>query len=318
MSLTTNKFRLNSLKLFLTYPQSKLGRQGVVDGLTSFFKENICYYVVSEEEHKEDEEQGLHQHVYLILNKKCDIRNAKALDINGQHGNYLTMKKQEECLQYVTKEDKEPLSNFDWKSTLMQMKNHKRRSHNLEQYEELMREGPLKMVKTGSINYMNYMKAKATYQEIKEDERLENDPRIDLDSRLENSWGLKLFVDLDKKCCHFWIWSEQPNKGKTTFLISLMEKYKAVLFNPLEKYQDQIKRDTQLILFDEMRGGTIKISELNQICDGTGVFCQKGRNSTKLDSKPLVIVMSNMPWTDIYKEKLHPLIQARFISFCLD
>jgi len=319
--MTTIRFRLNSKKLFLTYPQSTLGKLGVLEGLETYFKEKIDKYVISEEEHKENEEEqkhGVHQHVYLLLKSKVDIKNARALDIKGHHGDYLTMKNQEKCLQYVIKEDKEPLSNFNWKEDLSLMKNHKRRRDNIEQLDLLMEQGPLKMLKLGEINCMNYIKAKNNFFEIKKDIAEVEDTREDCPSRLDNNWGLNLYVDLEKKCCHFWIWSDQPNKGKTTFLQSLMVKYPAVLWNPEERYQDLVKKTTQLILFDEMRGGTIKISQLNQICDGTFHFIGKNRLPILLDSKPLVIVMSNMPWTDIYKEKLHPLIQARFMSFCLD
>ena len=55
-------------------------------------------------------------------------------------------------------------------------------------------------------------------------------PLIDMDSE-------ELILDLDDpKKRHHWIWSDQPNRGKTTFLLNLEEQFKAAFYNCDEKY----------------------------------------------------------------------------------
>lgn len=89
------KFRISAKKLFLTYSQvnKQLTALHILEQLQS--KKNLknFQYGISKEYHKDE---GTHFHVIIIQNKKGNIRNPKALDIQYQeqafHGNYTPVK----------------------------------------------------------------------------------------------------------------------------------------------------------------------------------------------------------------------------------
>lgn len=101
------KFRLNCKKLFLTYPQS--GDTTLVD--VKAHLETIldigggCMAI---ELH---EDGNKHIHVYLRLNRKCDIRSSSKLDVNDCHGNYQCAKKPSDCYKYI---NKDPIDYHEW------------------------------------------------------------------------------------------------------------------------------------------------------------------------------------------------------------
>lgn len=52
---------------------------------------------------------------------------------------------------------------------------------------------------------------------------------------IPNNWALALPISSEKKK-HYWFWSTEPNKGKTTFLKSIDESFRASWFNKAEVY----------------------------------------------------------------------------------
>lgn len=105
--MSSSSFRLNCKKLFLTYPQS--GETTLVD--VKAHLETIldigggCMCI---EKH---EDGNNHIHVYLRLNRKCDIRNANKLDVGELHGNYQCAKRPSECYKYI---NKDPVDYHEW------------------------------------------------------------------------------------------------------------------------------------------------------------------------------------------------------------
>ena len=146
----------------------------------------------------------------------------------------------------------------------------------------------------------------------------ETDPREEeIPTGLPNNWNLNLNFDLDLKKCHFWIWSQAPNLGKTTFAMNLITKYQAEFWDVFTNFQNQITSRTKIIIFDEFRG-RMQISQLNSLCDGTLMIQRKGIPSIKLATKPLVIVLGNKAPETCYREELIPYIEARFNIIRLD
>jgi hypothetical protein len=64
-----SKFRINSKLLFLTYSRKNLSPEEVLTQLNSKF-DYIKFYVISQEEHKEEPEKSKHIHAFIELFKK--------------------------------------------------------------------------------------------------------------------------------------------------------------------------------------------------------------------------------------------------------
>jgi len=126
-----SKFCLQAKHLALTYPRCPLARQSVLD----YLKERLPpfrKYLIAQEKHAPEEGEeydgryglavniptNLHLHVYIELEEKLRTRLCRFADISGYHGKYEAVKGCKDWIGYCTKEDTEPLCNFDYKSFL--------------------------------------------------------------------------------------------------------------------------------------------------------------------------------------------------------
>lgn len=125
------EFRFNHTQVGLTYSQA-LGL--CKDDIATFFnnwklniKEDIISidrYIIAEEHHQPkegDEIGGVHFHCYIHLTKKLRTRNCRIFDIEDAMGGYYhphidKIRGFKNMVTYITKEDKDPLANFDYKS----------------------------------------------------------------------------------------------------------------------------------------------------------------------------------------------------------
>lgn len=160
-----------------------------------------------------------------------------------------------------------------------------------------------------------YKKLKQDLEEYKEDTRI--DQRDDMPSELPNPWNKRLSVDTDNKKCHYWVYSKSPNRGKTTgFLEPIYRQFKACWKDQSEPYWT-ITKDTEIIIFDEVRPGDFKASNLNMICNGHKEFRIFQGGSIKLNQKPLVIICSNFSIQEVFP-KMYELVESRFIEINVD
>lgn len=305
------RFRISSKTLALTYPQCDLGKEEALGLIQRKLQEhNILDYLVAQENHKDG---GKHLHMYIKLDKKLDSRDAACLDLNGNHGHYKGATKVEGWIEYLLKEDKEPVASQDWQKWLMNSKQHKRRNENRMKTDLLLEVGPYKMLMMGEIASSQYKTFKTAYELILRDKQAEEAlQKEDLPDELPNNWGIKLPINTDNKKCHYWLYSTSPNMGKTTFMDSILDRYRAIQWNPAETYQNQIPKETELIIMDEFVGG-MKVSTLNALCDGQLLIPQKGLAPIKLNQKPLVIILGNQSPEETYDRQYQPFIEARFI-----
>ncbi|AUM61648.1 Rep [uncultured virus] len=289
-------FRLNSKNLFLTYPRCNIARETILVHLQDKFKENLEEYLIVQEMHKDGE---IHIHAYLGLKQKINYKDPKCLDILDHHGEYESMKNKEKTIEYLLKEDKQPLQSQDWQQWLMQSKSHQKRQNNMDKLNYILDNGLQKAVLTGNIPLVQlptYQKALDIYKTLDE-----KDDREDIPEMLDTPWNFKLKYDIGIKKCHYWIYSTKSNYGKTTFAQQLIKKYKSETWNSEEKYQPHIKRSTQMIIIDEFsQRNCLTISVLNMLMDGTIYLTAKGINAWKLNQKPIVIILSNFSPLDIY------------------
>lgn len=133
---------------------------------------------------------------------------------------------------------------------------------------------------------------------------------------LPNTWDLVLpLEDKTTKKRHYWFWTNEPDKGKTTFLETMETRYRTSWYNKSEVYQS-VHTDSQFILIDEYTTADIKCTTINQMCDGNYQYPTKGGQSIKLN-KPTLLICGNKHPMDLYPNA-YKYIEARFIVINLD
>lgn len=104
-------FKFQGKHCFLTYPRCDAGKQAIYDHLLAL-SFPVDRLLVAEEKH---EDGGQHIHAYLAFKSRPCIRNQHYFDIRGFHPNIQTVRRVRDVINYITKEDGDPLSNFEWK-----------------------------------------------------------------------------------------------------------------------------------------------------------------------------------------------------------
>lgn len=298
-------YQINTSQLFLTYPQCNVSKEEALEFFISKF--NVKHYIVAQETHKNGD---LHLHAYLELNEAYRTRDPNFADLGTHHGNYQGCRSSKNVMKYCTKEDNF-LSDLDVSQILKARESKKKivASDLLGKRKTL-----IQVIEENPEFLFEYKKLKENLALYEEDSKI--DDREDLPDTLPNTWSLLLPFDLDNKRCHFWFWSDTPNKGKTTFAQNLVTKFRAVICQGDLTYWP-VKRDTECIIFDEFKSGSLKYNILNSICDGTFKFRVFMVGPITLNiGKPLVIVCSNYCIDTVYPN-MKDYIHARFDEFKL-
>jgi len=149
--MTVKKFRLNSKKIFLTYPThipfEDLERLIVKNIKQKIDKFIICHETAPDKDNKNLSEEDmkkpyLHTHAVFLFEKPINITDSKKLNVNNIHGDYKSCRKFEASILYCMKEcqDKDKpnfKSNFDTKTYLDDHFNKlKRQSNTISKFNE--------------------------------------------------------------------------------------------------------------------------------------------------------------------------------------
>jgi hypothetical protein len=111
----SKKFRISSKRIFLTYPQFNSTKDDIKEQLFQVLTNYLPFdYCISQEIHKDG---NLHFHVFLQSKSKFNIKNTnvlklKTLDGIFKSGDYQSVKNKKAVLQYIIKNDKQPLTNI--------------------------------------------------------------------------------------------------------------------------------------------------------------------------------------------------------------
>lgn len=308
-SKTITKFRINAKKFALTYPNAKdITKEDIRERLTEIIgDENLKEYFIVQEEHKDGTP---HFHAFIETNRRMNIINCKFFDIKQNHGNYKTCTNRLAWLNYLKKSDDDPLTNINEIGTPME-------ERNKLLFDIAIKQGAPKLLEEGKVSLKDYSFIVRSLEIYLSQKTIDN--RLDLPLRLPHSWSnIDLIVDLKQKRCNFWIWSQRPNAGKTTFLREIYAKFKAEFWNMTESFQNQIRIETQIILMDEFRRGSLKLSTLNTLADGTYLIPRKSLPALKLTMKPLILICSNTTPEGAYNAALADFIEARFDVILVD
>jgi len=109
-------FRLNTQRVFLTYAQADFEKQALFDFLVALRTTDdhngigTAQVLVAQEAHQDE---GIHFHCYVEFDRKINVRNERLFDFQEKHPNIQTVRSKKNVIKYCTKEDQEPLCNFE-------------------------------------------------------------------------------------------------------------------------------------------------------------------------------------------------------------
>lgn len=98
------KLRFRSKHVFLTYPKCELPLEHVLDLLNTQLRTihiTILKYIISHEVHQDGDS---HRHCWLELSTAPECVDQKLFDLDGHHGNYQSMRYEDNCAKYVLKD----------------------------------------------------------------------------------------------------------------------------------------------------------------------------------------------------------------------
>lgn len=294
----------------LTYSQCPVDPQDMLDYFKSRFGEKMIYAAVVRETHLDG---NFHLHCHIQFGKSFHA-TARTFDRTIReavyHPNVQKVKFSRAWKEYISK-DGVPLEWGEFQEIKKKTKRETLTNSQLlnDDIAELVYSEKLSLYSVPSL-----LNARKVFQEIQK----RTNP--DCVGELPLNWdGLTLPLHpITVKVRHYWLYSVQPNKGKSTFLQKLDAQYRCSWYSCAEKYQT-VMADSQFLLFDEYgKGNGEKTTVLNQICDGTYKFPCKSRPAITLNH-PTVIICSNFPVDEVYLDaNARGRIMARFNEICLD
>lgn len=303
--LMSSKFQINSSILFLTYPRCDHAKEDLFQFFLGYLKPKALEVVVAREQHKDG---CNHLHAVVKWDEAYRTRNPNEFDFRGAHCNVQPARSYKNVLKYCTKEDNF-IANFDIASLLILKKPEKERLG----ARILAGEDVIEIIKENPKFLFGYTKLKTDIEEYKKD----SEEIPDLPAELPNPWGKNMQVDTDIKRCHYWVYSKEPNRGKTTaFILPLLESFKACLYDPRSTYHT-IQTRTKMVLMDELVERAIPFNVLNKMCDGTFEYKVIYKGDLRLLEKPLIVICSNFSIDEVFKSN-SKYIHARFNEINVD
>lgn len=294
-------FQLNSSKLFLTYPECPIPKEDAY-GILQYLFHDWQDWIIAEELHQNGNK---HLHVYVSFPTAYRTRNPNFADLEYEakvfHGNYQGCRSTKAVIKYCTKEENY-ISNMDVAAILNSKSN-----RNLIAAKIVKERQPLDdLIQEFPHLIFGYKKLKSDIHEYELDR---DSLRGNLPGWLPNPWGKVLPIRLQAKRRHYWIYSDEPNKGKTTWAKMLESLYCCCLQCGDFSYW-RISGRERLVILDEYNTAKLRYSDLNAMCDGTfGYRVFQGGVQRLKD--PILLVLSNQPISNLYPF-MNALLYARF------
>lgn len=278
-------FQYNAKSLFITYSQCPAPRQVLLDHLKercgSDASNQLMKWVIGQESH---EDGNKHLHACIFYTHELRFRRADYLDLTFEGNKYhpnikgKRIQRKEQATKYCMKEDPEPLEGpHPW----VKDENDARKGHHKIVTQLLIRkEKPMTIRELIEDEQMTLIEAPKWEAGLALYNRLSAENKADLGSYwpLNTRWT---FIDpvivqpISCKRRHLWIWSAQPNAGKTWFVKHMRDNHRCAIYNKRETFQN-FPVNTQVIIIDEYSFPTLRATEINEMCDGTVQYPAKG------------------------------------------
>jgi len=214
-----SNFRFSSKQVFLTYPKCNTTKEELAEFLNT--KGDAQRLIVAQEEHKDGTP---HLHAYVKYAKPIHTRDCRFFDFKDHHPNIEAPRTPKAVLQYVTKD-----GNFIQQGIDVDQYKNAQASHKRVIGQKLIK-GSITLTEAVEENpelLFGYKRLKADLDSFHRD-KAEAKPTCK--DTIPNTWEQDLPI-VDGKQKHYWIWSHAPNKGKTTWLKGIAEKYRASWYN---------------------------------------------------------------------------------------
>lgn len=318
----TRGWRLQAKNLFLTFPQCPTAKETVMQNVKNKFGTQLSWCVVAQETH---EDGAPHLHVCIALKSKYRSTLPSDLDCCAQngsttyHGNYQAMRNQRSSLEYVQKEDKEPLAwGIDITRTIAKKNGKAAWIATMVQkgasLAELVEEDPGFMLQH-QLQVRQFMKL----QTILGQAQRKSDTQLTFSLESGDLSGVEIVAWLTAnirkprqfKQAQLWIYSP-PNMGKTSLILAL-EQHLSIYWAPLEgTHDDMYENGTyDLVVFDEYHGQR-RMTWLNWFLQGGTMPIHRRYESVNKTENLPVIILSNYTPQECYKnmseEQLAPLL----------
>ncbi len=318
-------FVINSLHLFLTYPQCTASKESVLLNIGHKLKPEFA--IVSVEQH---EDGTPHLHCAIKMKKRRRIP-AEVLDaLTGKHGDYRSARNMLKVISYVVKGGDYVAFGIDVPSYLAKSARHTstkkqplrdqvaakiRGGSSLEDIDDML-PGYFMMNKRKIQEYVSWVSLKRQRESKLKWMGIPIGTRYAFpEEKLIMMW----IVDNIKKKRVFkqrqlWIYGS-IGTGKTS-LVLWLEKYLSVYWIPHESFDDRyLDGRYDLAVCDEFKG-TRMITWMNEFVQGSSMAIRKkGSQGMKRDNLP-VIILSNYSIQEAYSEKVSDYaktsLKARF------
>jgi len=327
LSTNTNRFRLSSKSLFLTYPKCPWAADRLLEHFKSLFaKHSPLFIVVARELHKDGDP---HLHAFISLECPFETRNPRAFDLHSEvqiegsegrhhvsfHPNiHSRIKSQYRVMKYVTKDGNFLSHGVDVKEFLSRAKT-KRSTTPALVAQALMTGSTLREVNDKDPEFvMMNLKTLQTYQTQTQIWALQQKRsllttrplRTSPTTGYESSWNIAISEWLNasirkqrpRKSKQLWI-SSGPSAGKSTTILRLIRAYELNVYVwPVdEDYFDEWEDGAyDLIWLDEYKSQkTIQV--INRIADGMPTSLKRKFKPpfTKFQNIPLIICSNGIP-----------------------
>jgi len=321
------KFRLNSRRVFLTFPQCDLPPETALARIKESDKTKSTAAIVAQEKHKDGH---MHLHVYIESPRPFNIRNPSYFDfIGGKRGNYQKVKYRDACIRYVCKENSYVAHEIDVPSVIQKYESRKgsKRSGtgtsdvgpSKRIYQEL-RAGKsysdlLKIEDIGGylVLHSSNVKAIANDFQLERIKELRNQTKPAYLHLIICGREFDLLAEMPFKTPQFWLHGV-ANVGKTTLIRKLeeagMQGFQIPANNDFANWDDEAY---DFAYIDEFKG-QLTIQFLNEFLQGSrmnlpGKYVVGGRIKKK--NLP-IFILSNMTPDEVFKKKtfveLQPLL----------
>jgi hypothetical protein len=345
-----NQKTLKARRYFLTIPRYEMGSEAssetrangegpvsVKERLRDLLKEREEYlsqYMIGEESHIDGSK---HYHIYLKYSKVKEF-GFSHFDYLGKHGKLEGCRNPRRAYIYMSKEDKQPLANFDYESVILAGKPEEIAMYLTQTektYSELFSNNASidllatkwRSLKTWEVEkqqekkLLEINKRKQGIKKIDENLMREylNLEELEL---MKKDRGLQIIVrHINKLIEYKWsrpfktknllIWSEKPGVGKTSLVRKIME-YCPMYNMPRDQWYHGYKSGVFWgILWNETTLKGVDVEMLKNFLEGTPVSLNMKGSKVEKEDNPEVFMTANYSLQDMVEEKYRNVLDER-------
>jgi len=315
--------------------------QEMLTQLKDKYGDKYGWCVISAEDHEErenDSNVGVHRHVMTECSKNFETRNSRWWDLEWEgktfHPHFEPVKKKAECLKYVIK-DGDYIQDGVHKDVPFSVDLYLQSTGKKQGYGFAYIASEIKAGKTmyeldevipgHVLNHKRKIEEYIKFQEEKKQRQIVRPkfPGFKVENRMPYDWELianwandNFLKPRAPRQPQLWIWSREPEMGKTYPWAILLRKYFKCYEWCYSSKQDKSILECDYILLDELKGG-ITVGDLKSLSQMYGMNLDiKYGNITMFEKNVPLIITSNRPPREIYTK--HPneemtSLESRFL-----